>query len=83
MESSMLTIKRKQFTTAIPFEELSVGEVFKDTTSLNSIFMKIKAVTLPGSTVEVKNAINLEDGYAGYFAPDEEVTKFKATLVEE
>lgn len=83
MESSMLTIKRKQFTTAIPFEELSVGEVFKDTTSLNSIFMKIKAVTLPGSTVEVKNAVNLEDGYVGYFAPDEKVTKFKAALVEE
>lgn len=81
MNNSKLTIKRDNSKT-VPFEELSIGEVFTDL-NLNSILMKIESLELPGEYSVTRNAIDLETGYAYYFEYDDRVFRFKATLMED
>lgn len=84
MKNSMLTIVKRKDTKVVRFNELQVGEVFKSANpSFDNIFMKIEKLEVPDSSMLLKNAIDLKDGYPYFFAVDDKVFRVNATLMED
>lgn len=82
MNNSMLKVKRNN-SKAVPFGDLSIGEVFEDS-NLDKILMKIEPLRMSDDFPPIlRNAIDLESGYAYRFLNDDRVFRFKATLVED
>ena len=80
MNNSKLKITRND-SKAVPFEELSIGEVFEDP-NLDKVFMKIEPLRDFDSSA-IRNAIDLESGEVYYLLKDNKVFRFKATLMED
>lgn len=82
MNNSKLKVTRNA-SKAVPFGKLDIGEVFEDS-NLDRVLIKIEPLRIDSDFSPIlRNAIDLESGYAYRLLDDDRVFRFKATLMED